>query len=113
MFTCHISWTTSFSLDHWSLPFVRGLQAFLLLTESLGLPVKASKTIELSSCVILHGIEVYAIAQQLRLPSDKLSDAQSKVAALCKRKKASLRELQSLLGILILHAEQWSLDALF
>lgn len=36
----------------------------------------------------------------LLLPDDKLEDAKHKVAAMCKKKKTTLRALQSLIGTL-------------
>ena len=76
------------------------LQTFLCLAESLNLPVKQEKTVQPSTCVSLHGIEVDTTTMTMCLPRDKLLDARSKVKAMAKRRKTSLLELQSLLGTL-------------
>lgn len=78
----------------------RSLHSFLCLCESLSLPVKHEKTVHPSTCVILHGIEVDTATLMLKLPQDKLEEAQDKVSALSKRKRVTLRELQSVLGTL-------------
>ena len=76
------------------------LQAFLLLAESLNLPIKHSKTVLPSTSVQLHGILVDTEAMSLLLPEDKLATARRKLDAMCRKKKTSLRELQSLIGTL-------------
>ena len=76
------------------------LDTFIHLADSLNLPIKHTKTVLPTTCVSLHGIEVDTAAMSIRLPLDKLKDAQRKVTAMSKRKKTSLSELQSLLGTL-------------
>ena len=78
----------------------QALQSFLTLAVSLNLPVKHQKTVQPSTCVMLHGIEVDTEAMSLRLPRDKLEEARDKVRAMMKRKKTILKDLQSLLGTL-------------
>ena len=77
-----------------------GLQAFFLLARSINLPIKDEKTVLPTTCASLHGIEVDTSNMTLRLPQDKLREARLKVSAMAKRKKATLNELQSLLGTL-------------
>ena len=74
------------------------LVAFLSLAESLNLPVKHSKTVQPSTCVQLHGIEVDTIMMQLRLPQDKLDEVSRLVDEMHNKKKVSLKSLQSLIG---------------
>ena len=54
----------------------------------------------LSTCVIVHGIEVDTLQMQARLPQDKLEAAITLVRAFSRRRKVTLRELQSLIGTL-------------
>lgn len=76
------------------------LQAFLLLANSLNLPVKHEKTIQPTTCAVLHGIEVNTSTMSICLPSDKLNEAREKIANIKARKKTTLQQLQSLLGTL-------------
>lgn len=46
----------------------RQLKAFLLISEYAGIPIEASKTIEPSTCVPIHGILVEEVLMQVRLP---------------------------------------------
>ena len=64
------------------------------------IPIKHSKTVLPTSKVVLHGIEADSVAQTIKLPRDKLSVLRAKLIAMSKRKKASLREVQSLVGSL-------------
>ena len=76
------------------------LQAFLSLCDSLQLPVKTEKTVQPSTCVTIHGIEVDTASMSIRLPQEKLDDLREKVSDMSVRKKTSLKDLQSLLGSL-------------
>jgi hypothetical protein len=78
----------------------RSLESFLALATSLSIPIKAEKTVQPSTCVSLHGIEVDTRLMTLRLPQDKLVALQATVASMSRRKKTTLRDLQSLLGSL-------------
>ena len=77
-----------------------GLHAFLALAKSLNIPIHHDKTVLPTTTVSLHGIEFDTIHMQMRLPQDKLASARSQVDAMCRRKKVSLREIQSLIGTL-------------
>ena len=74
------------------------LASFLHLASSLNLPIKHNKTVQPTTKAILHGIEVDTVAMSLSLPQDKLRDAKEKVGSLLNKKKATLEQLQSLLG---------------
>ena len=77
-----------------------GLHAFLALAKSLNIPIRHDKTVLPTTTVSLHGIEIDTIHMQMRLPQDKLASARSQVDAMYRRKKVSLREIQSLIGTL-------------
>ena len=76
------------------------LLAFLTLATEAGVPVKVPKTCPPSTVAILHGIEVDSGAMEARLPADKVSKSLSAVKDMLGRKKATLKDLQSLLGLL-------------
>ena len=81
-----------------TLPIISAL--FLSVAELLALPIKHSKTVVPSKCAIVHGIEIDTVVMQARLPQDKLDSASALVKTFSRRKKVTLRELQSLIGTL-------------
>jgi hypothetical protein len=78
----------------------KDLITFMALCQQVGLPVKKSKTVWPGTKVQLHGIEVDTATMHLRLPQDKLVELRCKVAAMLRRKKVTLHDMQSLLGSL-------------
>ena len=76
------------------------LEAFLLFCRDCGIPIKSSKTVLPSTCVVVHGIEVDTVNMQARLPEDKLTKARSLLVAFSRRRRVRSRDLQSLLGFL-------------
>ena len=76
------------------------LQALLILAKSLSIPLRTDKTVYPTNLVSLHGMEVDTAQMQMRLPPDKLLDARAKIDSVYRRKKVSLRQLQSLIGTL-------------
>ena len=67
-----------------------------LICRMTNILIKHSKTVLPTSKVVLHGIEADSVEQTIKLPRDKLSALCTKLIAMSKRKKASLREVQSL-----------------
>ena len=76
------------------------LHQFFSLAGWLSIPIKHSKTVLPSTCVVVHGIEIDTIKMEARLPQDKLAAAITMVRSFSRRKKVTLRELQRLLGTL-------------
>ena len=76
----------------------RGLQAFLHLAAFINISIKHKKTVEPSTVVQLHGVEVDTDLMEVRLPKDKLQELIPLVASCAKKKKLSVRALQSLVG---------------
>ena len=76
------------------------LQKFQTVADFVGIPVKHSKTVQPSTCVTVHGIEVDTNMMQARLPQDKLDKAVALLRSFSRRKKVTLRQLQSLIGVL-------------
>ena len=76
------------------------LLSFELLSQHLGIPLNNDKRCLPSTCRIVYGIEVDTDKMKLRLPVDKLAKATSLVDSMVKRRKVTLQELQSLIGLL-------------
>ena len=76
------------------------LLAFLTLATEAGIPIKFSKTCPPATTSVLYGIEVDSVAMEARLPRDKVQKSISAVSQMLGKKKTTLKELQSLLGLL-------------
>ena len=78
----------------------RNLLSFLALAERLGIPVKHSKTVYPTTTAVVHGIELDTKNMIARLPQDKLINLREKLTTFKTKKKATLKEIQSLVGLL-------------
>ena len=76
------------------------LDAFTALCQDIGLPIKHSKTVLPSTRVQLHGILVDSTSMSLSLPADKVTKLVEQLSLYSRRKRMSLKELQSLIGSL-------------
>ena len=76
------------------------LDIFLSLCSYLGIPIAREKTFGPLTTLSFAGIELDSIQMEARLPSDKLTKCMELIEAFLKRKKVTLRELQSLIGLL-------------
>ena len=76
------------------------LENFLALCDYLGIPMAPDKTIGPSNVLSFAGIELDSNCMEARLPQDKLEKCISLIIDFSRRKKVTLRELQSLLGLL-------------
>ncbi len=76
------------------------LNTFLILSKSLGLPIKEAKTIKPTTVIELHGLTVDTDLMQLRIPADKVTKAIDMINALLPLKKVTLRQIQSIAGLL-------------
>ncbi len=76
------------------------LQHFFTLAAMINLPIKTSKTVLPTTKPIIYGIQVDTTTMQASLPQDKLHGARSLLSSMRRRRSVTLRELQSLLGIL-------------
>ena len=76
------------------------LHKFQTVADFVGIPVKHSKTVQPATCVTVHGIEVDTNMMQARLPQDKLDNEVAFLRSFSRRKKVTLRQLQSLIGVL-------------
>ena len=76
------------------------LDLFLMLCHYLGIPMAPEKTIGPSSAISFAGIELDSVQMEARLPPDKLAKCQDLISGFLKRRKVTLREIQSLTGLL-------------
>ena len=76
------------------------LDLFLMLCHYLGIPMAPEKTIGPSSTISFAGIELDSVLMEARLPPDKLVKCHDLIASFLGRRKITLREIQSLTGLL-------------
>lgn len=76
------------------------LKQFLDVCDKIGVPMAPDKTVGPAHCLTFLGIELDTVEQEARLPSDKLSKCSELIQDFLGRKKVTLREIQSLCGLL-------------
>ena len=76
------------------------LETFLRIAENIGIPISAEKTEGPIKKLTFLGIELDTVSQQARLPTDKIMKCTDLIAEILKKKKVTLKEMQSLLGLL-------------
>ena len=78
----------------------RNLNAFLDLAQLLNIPIKHEKTVEPTTELIVHEIEIDSPKMEFRLPEDKIIKAREILQFLGRKKKVTLHELPSAIGFL-------------
>ena len=76
------------------------LRKFLQLTKTLGIPIKQEKTVFPTTCITFLGLELDSILMEVRLPIEKLVKIRELLDYFICKRKATLKELQSLTGLL-------------
>lgn len=76
------------------------LTQFFSLCGYVGVPIKHEKTVMPTTCITIYGIEIDSNLMLSRLPDDKVFKIRFLLESFQKRKKVSLKELQSLIGLL-------------
>lgn len=76
------------------------LDTFLRICANIGIPISEEKTEGPDTTLTFLGIEIDTVSQKARLPQNKLDKCEELINSFLKRKKVTLRELQSLLGLL-------------
>lgn len=76
------------------------LNNFLRLCERIGVPIAHEKTEGPSTTLQFAGITLDTISMEARLPADKLQKCNAQLLDMHKRRKTTLKELQSLIGLL-------------
>ena len=76
------------------------LANFLHLCDYLGVPIAHEKTVEPKTTIEFAGITIDSISQEARLPPDNLQKCRTLLHQFYKRRTVTLREPQSLIGLL-------------
>ena len=76
------------------------LSSFLNLCKKVGIPIKADKTVNPTTCITFMGLELDSLKMEARLPQEKLIKARQLLNKYSNKRKIKLRELQSLIGYL-------------
>ena len=76
------------------------LDRFLILCSHLGIPIAPEKTCGPATTLTFAGIELDSIKSEARLPKDKIAKCVQFISTFLHRKKVTLKELQSLIGLL-------------
>lgn len=74
------------------------MAAFQEICKELGVPIADQKTVWPTPVLEFLGLEIDTINMVVRIPLDKLFDLKDKITQVLGRKKASLKELESLDG---------------
>lgn len=77
------------------------LDSFRFLMERFGVPLSVEKTEGPQTVISFLGIEIDSINMVFRLPADKLEKLLGLVNGFCAVRKVTLRQMQSLLGLLV------------
>ena len=76
------------------------LTNFLFLCSQIGIPIKMEKTVLPCTCLTIYGIEVDSVEMECRLPVEKIDKIKNKLKEVKDRRKVTLKQLQSLIGLL-------------
>ena len=76
------------------------LHLFLELCSYLGIPIAPEKTCGPATTLSFAGIELDSVSFEARLPLEKIDKCLSLIANFLTRKKVTLKEIQSLTGML-------------
>lgn len=76
------------------------LALFIDMCASLNIPIKYEKTVLPTTCLTIYGIEIDSSLMFSRLPDDKVVKIRGLLTDFKCKKKVSLRDLQSLIGLL-------------
>ena len=76
------------------------LDRFLSLCTYLGVAMAPEKTVGPENILAFAGIELDTLRMEARLPLDKTTKCKTLISTFLRRKKVTLREIQSLIGLL-------------
>ena len=76
------------------------LSRFLSICKDISIPIKEDKTVLPTTKIVIYGIEVDSDQTVTRLPEEKVTKIVNLLLNFSRRRKVTLRELQSLLGLL-------------
>ncbi|KAK3089099.1 hypothetical protein FSP39_000774 [Pinctada imbricata] len=78
----------------------KALFGFISLCNDIGVPIKHEKTVEPVTRITFLGIEIDSVKFELRLPQDKITKITDSLKRVQNKRKVTLQELQSLIGLL-------------
>ncbi|CAH3137158.1 unnamed protein product, partial [Porites lobata] len=76
------------------------LSNFLSMCDFLGVPIAHEKTLGPLTTLQFAGIELDSVRQEARLPSEKIHKCRALLHQFAQKRSVTLRELQSLIGLL-------------
>lgn len=76
------------------------LEVFLLLCNYLGIPMAPEKNEGPATTIAFTGIKLDSVKMEARLPKEKIAKCCELISVFLQRKKVTLREIQSLTGLL-------------
>ena len=76
------------------------LDRFLSLCAYIGVPMAPEKTVGPENILAFAGIELDTLSMEARLPMDKTAKCKTLISTFLRRKKVTLQEIQSLIGLL-------------
>ncbi|XP_061195748.1 uncharacterized protein LOC133203975 [Saccostrea echinata] len=79
---------------------VKQLKAFLDMLMDIGVPISLEKTCGPSQIITYLGYELDSVKMESRLPDDKILKCVTKIESSLQQQKLTLKELQSLIGLL-------------
>lgn len=76
------------------------LVRFLAFCSQIGVPIKEEKTEHATAVITFMGLELDSNLMEARLPQDKLIKLRTQLTTVSKSRKVTLKELQSIIGLL-------------
>ena len=76
------------------------LKTFLDMCRDIGLPMAPEKTFQPDTVMTFVGYEIDTLKGEVRLPLDKLKKCTAEINIMISKQKATLREIQSIVGLL-------------
>lgn len=76
------------------------LDKFLKFCHYIGVPIKHEKSESARTVITFMGLELDSLLVEARLPLDKLTKVRDSLARITKSRKVTLKELQSIIGLL-------------
>ncbi|XP_053395608.1 uncharacterized protein LOC128555862 [Mercenaria mercenaria] len=74
------------------------LDAFISLASDIGIPIKHDKTVMPTTQIVVHGIHIDTSTLMASLPDEKVTTLQQILFSCKKKRKVTLKQLQSVIG---------------
>ena len=79
---------------------LKHLQSFLNMCQDVGMPMAPEKTFSPATTMVFVGFEIDSVAEEVRLPEEKVRKCIEEIEQLKIKSKTTLRGLQSIIGLL-------------